>query len=94
MTKDAIDNLCDGSTNINNEEFDFTNGGFESTNTDLDIQNDGITKFCSDKGAFSGDDPYVISGIPTGTVIEDLIVPASAHEGEKLNITIKLGVSR
>lgn len=45
-------------------------------------------------GAFAGSDPYVISGIPAGPVIEELTVPASVEEGSRLNVTIKLGVQR
>lgn len=46
------------------------------------------------KGAFNGDDPYVISGIPAGPVIQDVTVPASVEQGNNLNITIKLGVQK
>jgi hypothetical protein len=45
-------------------------------------------------GAFAGDDPYVISGIPAGPVIERLTVPVSVEEGSKLNVTIKLGLQK
>lgn len=46
------------------------------------------------RGAFSGDDPYVISGIPAGPVITDITVPASVEQGNTLNVTIKLGVQK
>lgn len=46
------------------------------------------------KGAFNGDDPYVISGLPAGPVIEDITVPASVEKGQPLNITIKLGIQK
>lgn len=42
-------------------------------------------------GAFGGNDPYILSGIPAGPVIEQLTVPASVEQGGKLNVTIKLG---
>lgn len=45
-------------------------------------------------GAFAGTDPYVLSGIPAGPVIEELTVPASVEEGSKLNVTIKLGLQK
>ena len=45
-------------------------------------------------GAFAGDDPYVISGLPSGPVVEDITVPASVAMGSKLNVTIKLGVTK
>lgn len=46
------------------------------------------------KGAFAGDDPYVISGIPAGPNIEDITVPATVEQGNTLNVTIKLGVQK
>lgn len=45
-------------------------------------------------GAFSGDDPFVLSGIPAGAVIEQVTVPASVEKGRKLNVTIKLGIQK
>ena len=68
---------------------------FRFADTDLEVYNrlnqslpEGVT---SPYGALAGDDPYVMSGIPAGPVIERLTVPASVEEGSKLNITIKLG---
>jgi hypothetical protein len=46
------------------------------------------------KGAFNGDDPYVISGIPAGPVIQDITVPATVEQGGTLNVTIKLGIQK
>ena len=45
-------------------------------------------------GAFSGDSPYVLSGIPAGPVIQDLVVPTTVEMGSKLNVTIKVGVQQ
>lgn len=45
-------------------------------------------------GAFGGTDPYTVSGIPAGPVIEALTVPASVEEGSRLNVTIKLGLQK
>ncbi|MBQ9641006.1 MAG: hypothetical protein IJV06_05555 [Bacteroidaceae bacterium] len=94
MYRNMCDNRCDGSTSTNNIGLDYDVQALQSITTDLDVQNNEILKTNNSIGAFAGDDPYVISGIPTGTVIEDLVIPASVREGEKLNITIKLGVSR
>lgn len=46
------------------------------------------------KGAFSGDDPYILSGLPTGPMIENIIMPESVAKGENLNITIKIGKAK
>ena len=42
-------------------------------------------------GAFAGDNPYVISGIPAGPIIEELTIPTSAEEGSSMEVAIKLG---
>lgn len=72
----------------------------EDTSTDLAIKNFS-EEYASQhnaslfsRGAFNGDDPYVISGLPSGPVVEDITVPASVAMGSKLNVTIKLGVTK
>ncbi|MBE6317485.1 MAG: right-handed parallel beta-helix repeat-containing protein [Bacteroidales bacterium] len=45
-------------------------------------------------GAFAGEDPYVLSGVPAGPVIEDVEVPASVAKGKELNVTVKIGISK
>ena len=71
---------------------------FENHDTDLNVKNQEFTEdiaaAIAGKGAFNGDDPYVISGIPAGPVIQDLTVPASVEQGNNLNITIKLGIQK
>lgn len=62
----------------------------EMKNADLGEQKDAM----AGKGAFNGDDPYVISGIPAGPVIQDITVPATVEQGGTLNVTVKLGIQR
>ena len=45
-------------------------------------------------GAFAGDSPYVISGIPAAPVIQDLVVPTTIEAGNKMKVTIKLGIQK
>ena len=45
-------------------------------------------------GAFAGDSPYVLSGVPAGPVIQDLIVPTTVEKGSKLEVTIKVGIQQ
>jgi len=47
-----------------------------------------------DAGAFSGEDPYVLSGIAPGPRIIDLTVPESVEQGEDLRVTVKIGSSK
>lgn len=71
---------------------------YSSCKTDLEVKNKELSEEVAaaivDKGAFAGDDPYVISGIPAGPMIQDITVPASVEQGKTLNVTIKLGVQR
>lgn len=46
------------------------------------------------KGAFSGDSPYVLSGVPTGPYIKSVNIPASVAQGENLNVVIEVSLSR
>lgn len=46
------------------------------------------------QGAFSGDDPYVLSGLPSGPMIQDVIMPESVAKGENLKVTVKIGSSK
>ena len=43
-------------------------------------------------GAFAGDSPYILSGVPSGPVIQDLVVPTTVEMGTKMNVTIKVGM--
>lgn len=43
-----------------------------------------------DAGAFSGEDPYVLSGLPSSPRVVDLTVPASVEQGQDLNVTVKI----
>lgn len=70
---------------------------YQSCTTDLEVRDAytaGIGNLLMGKGAFNGDDPYVISGIPAGPVIQDITVPATVEQGGTLNVTVKLGIQR
>lgn len=45
-------------------------------------------------GAFAGEDPYVLSGVPVGPIIEDIELPASVERGKDLNVNVKIGISQ
>lgn len=70
---------------------------YEDCTTDLEVRDAytaGIGNELMGRGAFSGDDPYVISGIPAGPVIQDITVPSTVEQGGTLNVTIKLGIQK
>lgn len=62
--------------------------------TDKDVLNTELPAEATSYGAFADNDPYVISGIPTGPMIEELTVPASVEEGSVMEVTIKLGTAK
>jgi hypothetical protein len=68
---------------------------FKGLSNDLQIKNvmGGYADYAG-KGPFVGDDPYVISGIPAGPMVQDISVPVSVEQGKTLNVTIKLGVQK
>ena len=59
--------------------------------TDKDVQ---AMNLSSTHGAFAGDSPYVISGIPSAPIIEDLVVPTTVEYGSNMNVTIKLNIQK
>lgn len=71
-----------------------------SDNLIMEIPEEGTDKDLRDKnystthGAFAGDSPYVISGVPSAPVIEDLQVPTTAEYGSKMNVTIKVSIQQ
>ena len=62
--------------------------------TDKDVLNTELPADATSYGAFAGDDPYVISGIPAGPMIEELTIPTSVEEGTTMEVTIKLGSTK
>lgn len=51
-------------------------------------------KLSANHGAFSGDDPYVISGLSTGAYLKSIDIPESVVQGELLKGHITIGMSR
>lgn len=45
-------------------------------------------------GAFAGDTPYVLSGVPSGPVIIDLELPNSVTQGEDLKVSVSVGIQK
>lgn len=65
-----------------------TNDFIDSDYYKLEIPEEVTTKY----GAFAGDSPYIMSGVPSGPVIQDLVVPTTVEMGTKMNVTIKVGM--
>lgn len=49
----------------------------------------GVGENGTDAGAFGGDEPYVLSGLPPIPIIYQLTAPSQAPQGGTLNVTIK-----
>lgn len=61
--------------------------------TDKDIK-DIDTAFTSEYGAFAGETPYVLSGIPSGPVVLNVELPTTVAKGEDLNVTVTIGLQK
>lgn len=62
-----------------------------STDTDVKALDNALTNA---HGAFAGDDPYRISGVATGPVIEDIDVPTSVEQGSDLKVKVTIGMKK
>lgn len=77
---------------VNNMSFDIEGLG----KWEMDYQVEEATKNFTEQGvgAFAGEDPYVISGVPSGPVIEDVEMPVSVDVTEKLEIKVKVKIQK
>ncbi|MBR1667908.1 MAG: hypothetical protein IJ693_06470 [Bacteroidaceae bacterium] len=82
----------DTSSNNFSDNLEYKGFVYKDISTDMDVQS-ASAKISEDKyGAFAGEDPYVLSGVPSGPVIQDLVVPASVEKGSTMSVTVKVGV--
>ena len=89
-----LENIHYVDTNEWSDNYEMQSAAVEYS-TDKDILNlETIKDKSKDYGAFAGDSPYVISGIPAAPVIEDLIVPTTVEAGSKMKVTLKVGVQK
>lgn len=102
LPKQGVTNSNNTHTFVNNYEYapstdkttyESQKSPYTDTTTDKAIC-DKERSFANGKyGACAGESPYVVAGVPTGPVIQDLTVPATVEQGKNLNVTIKLGMS-
>ena len=84
-------NVGDGNTIQDN----YTVGeAYQDIQTDKDVRDCPLPQEANGYGAFAGNDPYVISGIPAGPMIEELTIPTSVEEGSVMEVTIKFGTAK
>ena len=67
---------------------------YQDIQTDKDVRDTKLPSEADGYGAFAGNDPYVISGIPAGPMIEELTIPTSVEEGGTMEVTLKLGAAK
>ena len=76
---------------------DVDSSPFEGWKTDADIEAVCGAEENADYvgyGAFAGTDPYVISGVPAGPVIEDVTMPVSVEQGKPLEVNVKVKIQQ
>lgn len=84
-------NVGDGNTIQDNY---IAGDAYQDIQTDKDVRDTKLPSAADGFGAFAGDDPYRISGIPAGPMIEELTIPTSVEEGGTMEVTIKLGSAK
>ena len=84
-------NVGDGNTIQDNY---IVGNAYQDIQTDKDVRDCPLPQEANGYGAFAGNDPYVISGIPAGPMIEELTIPTSVEEGSVMEVTIKLGSTK
>ena len=85
----------DQKNNINAVDNYFLGDFFKTViKKDTDIRDYAYPQAANGRGAFAGDTPYVISGIPASPIIETLTVPNSAEAGGEMTIKVKLGTAK
>lgn len=84
-------NVGDGNTIQDNY---IVGEAYQDIQTDKDVRDCPLPQEANGYGAFAGNDPYVISGIPAGPMIEELTIPTSVEEGTTMEVTIKLGSTK
>jgi hypothetical protein len=84
-------NVGDGNTIQDNY---IVGNAYQDIQTDKDVRDCPLPQEANGYGAFAGNDPYVISGIPAGPMIEELTIPTSVEEGSVMEVTIKFGTAK
>lgn len=89
----ANDKVVTGSNNetsgnvVGASDFEFTNLA-----NDASILDDLKEYTAQGVGAGAGTDPYVISGIPAGPMIEDIDMPTTVEKGKSMEVVVKVKV--
>lgn len=84
-----------GNSYNNNYKTDIINTQATNDFIDTDYYNLEIpAEVISQYGAFAGDSPYVISGVPSGPIITDLEMPTTVEVGSTPTVTIKVSISK
>lgn len=86
--------FSDNYTYISSNAFNTSYSPYTNYSTDSAVRKTELSFSEGKYGAFAGDDPYVISGIPSGPVIEDIVVPATVEKGNTMSVTIKVGITK
>lgn len=89
MENNIADCSVDGSTSVVNCEWTTINGNNELTRYNSE-QSLGLT----DKGALSGDNPYVLSGLPSGPYFKSASMGTSVPQGGNISVTLDIQIQK
>ena len=88
----SLESNTDADNTVRNNK-GYPTGYYDNCATDSDIKAFDQALSTS-HGAFAGDDPYRISGVAAGPVIEDIDVPASVEQGSDLKVKVTIGTKK
>lgn len=88
---------CKSTTVTDNGIWDGSNGNPFSgceTDTDVRVKQEAHPSADGNVGAWAGNTPYIISGVPVGPVIESVKMPVSVEQGKQLPVTVTIKVQQ
>ena len=86
----VVNNDNFGTGDTNNTYSNNIGANLSSANNEKEVKELSADLTNKGYGIFAGSDPYVISGVPAGPVIEKLDVPASAEAGGTMKVCVKI----
>lgn len=83
-----------GAGDTNNTYISNVGADFNNANNVYELKEQSATLTAAGYGIFAGTDPFVISGVPSGPIIEKLEVPTSAEAGGTMTVRVKIGEAK
>lgn len=89
-----VNNENFGQGDTNNTYTSNAAGDVSKANNIYELKEQSAELTASGYGVFAGSDSFVISGVPSGPMIEKLDIPTSAEAGGKMKVSVKIGEAK